>query len=52
MAVLGGSYPRSLRMLLQQAQATGNAALLANPFVQLSTMMRLQLIQLDGATKQ
>ena len=49
LAVQGGSYNRALRTLLQQAQATGSAGLLCNPFVQMSTMMRLQLLDIPAA---
>ena len=49
LAIQGGSYNRALRTLLQQAQATGSAGLLCNPFVQISTMMRLQLLDIPVA---
>ena len=49
LATQGGSYDRALRTLLQQAQATGSAGLLCNPFVQISTMLRLQLLDIPTA---
>ncbi len=48
----GGSYQRALRTLLQQAQSSGSAGLVCNPFVQVESMIRLRLIHIPTAASE